>query len=442
MKLKTLTFIISVFLSTSSFAQDYSASQENSLLGLSNSSESTALGLPGYNPPAQPNYNQQNSYTNNTSQNNIYSQTQTTQNTTQLPAGLVNTWNKVMHTDLAQPAKNAGAAIMNTQVTPKGLGVAALALSTGTMASGSLSKAAMVEGAAYVGSAGAFGYLLAHPDKIDTYLGQHPEQVPSFTDYLENKKAHAADQANYDYYDRIERALGLDGSDLEHQQQIEASALWQQLLAQVEGQIQAINIDLTNQGKQPSCTIQDLQKLTWDKKSFDSLNLPTSPSLFPLDGTAPLYSVNSYAELSNNYTKYKDKTVNPIIQQQDHIPSYKSIELFLQHKGITINKTYISSNGKTKEYQRLSSLENNTSAVATPEEIHKMGRTNGPKNKDLYPLDAQNLEFATAKDIASTAYAIATHTGRNYNITADQYIDSAMTLYVRNKMLCLYDIPY
>lgn len=192
----------------------------------------------------------------------------------------------------------------------------------------------------------------------------------------------------------------------------------------------------------PSCTVQDLEKLTWGKKNFDALNLPTNPMPFPKDGTAPLYSVNSFANLKNNYKTYSKKTINPIIQEQDHIPSYKAIEVFLIHKGIVIDKGYVNDKGNTDEYDRLASLENNTSAIVTPKEIHKMGRTNGPKNGSLYEIDATNLELATAKDIVSTAYAIATATANTYNVTPEQYINSAMTLYLRNKMLCLYDIPY
>lgn len=445
MKIKMLCVMIGLVLAQTGQAQNYNANQESSYLGVSNAQEGSALGVPGgnYNNSSPINNNTYNTQMqSNDSNQNIYSQTQTTQNPTQLPPRMVNMWNKVMHTDLVQPAKNAGAAIMNTQVTPKGLGMAALALSTGSIATGSVATAAKWETAAYVGSAATFGYLLAHPDTLQTYLGEHPEQVPSFTDYLENKKAHAADQANYDYYDKIERTLGLDGSDLIEQQQIEASALWQQYLEEVEKKAQVIDSQLVQQNQQPTCSVENLKTLLLDKRSFEALSLPTNPVIFPKDGTAPLYSVNSFANLRTNYKKYSKSTVNPIIQEQDHIPSYKAIEAFLIHKKLVIDKSYINSKGNNDTYERLAKLNNNTSAIATPDEIHEKGRTNGPKNKELYPEDATELQLATFKDIATTAYAIATSSGKSYNITPEQYINSSMTLYLRNKMLCLYDVPY
>jgi hypothetical protein len=52
--------------------------------------------------------------------------------------------------------------------------------------------------------------------------------------------------------------------------------------------------------------------------------------------------------------------------------------------------------------------------------------------------DSENLFKATVLDITTTALSFQLNS--KYNISATDYIQSAMTVYARNKMLCLYDV--
>ena len=54
--------------------------------------------------------------------------------------------------------------------------------------------------------------------------------------------------------------------------------------------------------------------------------------------------------------------------------------------------------------------------------------------------DAKNLLEATILDIATTAYLF--YSNNKYNIIPEDYIKSSMVIVARNKLLCMYDVPY
>lgn len=54
--------------------------------------------------------------------------------------------------------------------------------------------------------------------------------------------------------------------------------------------------------------------------------------------------------------------------------------------------------------------------------------------------DASDLLAATKKDIATMAYMFQSYP--QYGVGSLDYIKSAMTVYERNKLLCMYDVKY
>mgnify|MGYP003453815497 FL=1 len=144
--------------------------------------------------------------------------------------------------------------------------------------------------------------------------------------------------------------------------------------------------------------------------------------------------VNTFKRLKDGY----ENTTKVVKLEQDHIPSYAAIDKYLNDHGISTKTTYKTSS-KGKVTIRDKDLEGNETAIATPTAIHKLGRTYAGRNyKAKIDKDSKNLLEATIKDIATTAYWFSRN--NQYNITAQDYIKSAMYIYVRNKMLCIYDV--
>ena len=95
-----------------------------------------------------------------------------------------------------------------------------------------------------------------------------------------------------------------------------------------------------------------------------------------------------------------------------------------------------------------SNLELNSSSITIPTELHQKGsktyggrnRKKNSNNESLMVQDAKNLKEATISDIAITAYLFTINT--KYHIKKEDYIKSSMTIVARNKLLCMYDVPY
>ena len=174
------------------------------------------------------------------------------------------------------------------------------------------------------------------------------------------------------------------------------------------------------------CDINSVKQLLLPYKQFETTINQALPKI--QQQPTQILNVNTYKNLVDGY-----KTANKIIpQNQDHIPSYAAMEMYLNNHGITIK--YFGVAGK-----RDSDVQKNETAISVPEDIHKLGRTYvGRNTKIQINNDANDLLVATIKDITTTAYRL--YQNPQYNITVDNYIQSAMYIYARNKILCLYDV--
>lgn len=152
-------------------------------------------------------------------------------------------------------------------------------------------------------------------------------------------------------------------------------------------------------------------------------------------------NVNTYKQngISYNNNKPQLSLINNNYEEheQDHMPSYYALEDFFGLPHVSLKRNH--------------NLNSNASTIDVLKSWHKKGRTFGNKNnKDKrnifgikykiipkYKRDSKDLEWATRKDLIIMAYIIAKW-GTIQELI--DFKDSAVKLYTRNKLLCLYDI--
>ncbi len=178
---------------------------------------------------------------------------------------------------------------------------------------------------------------------------------------------------------------------------------------------------MQNNKLNPNCNISVVESLMMPHKQFESTVNLVLPKI--QNNPTQILDVNTYIELKNNYDKS-----SIIRQNQDHVPSYGALNSFFIKHGIQVPKNRANS-----------TLEKNSSSITIPEDIHKQGRTySGRNSKNQINNDSNNLLLTTVKDITTIAYLFLKNP--KHNISADDYIQSSMILYARNKMLCMYDV--
>lgn len=277
-----------------------------------------------------------------------------------------------------------------------------------------------------------FVYLLTHPEKLDSWLSTHPEQIEPLTNYVDKKISTAKNQEELDKYLNFKDKLALgvsqsQATDLEQDQD------WQTIKLEVESAIANTDATLIQNNQMPQqCNINVVQQLQLPHIQFDS----SINSILPTIQHTPtnVLNVNTYKQLKKQY----NGRTSILRLQQDHIPSYAAIEQFFINHNIKTKSSFKIVNNK-KITLRDTDLEYNETAIAVPEDIHMFGRTFGGKNtSNQIQQDSQNLLLATIKDITTTSYGF--YKNPQYNITLNDYIQSAMYIYARNKMLCLYDV--
>lgn len=301
----------------------------------------------------------------------------------------------------------------------------------------------IVGGVALSGVAG-YNYLIQHPEKMGDFFSTHPELLDEFTRYVDYRIENAKTQEEYDIFDNVKQKLALDlNENIAQDIKLNNDSQYQLLENDVRNEAIAIDRVLTQNNQLPKCDIFVVSLLITNKKQFEN-NLNNAynngvfiglPQVQSIPNKTTILDVNTFFRLKKAY-QTSDKSLS---LEQDHIPSYAAIDKFLLNHGISTKTTYRLNSNNEKETVRDSDLEANETAIATPREIHKLGRTYGGRN---YPAkiteDSQNLFEATMKDIATIAYWYSLNP--QFNITAQDYIKSAMYIYVRNKMLCLYDV--
>lgn len=214
------------------------------------------------------------------------------------------------------------------------------------------------------------------------------------------------------------------------------STLFASLSKELTVEFDKVNTTYENDSRIKICT----------KQLAETYLIDTPPPLFYLNINSklpqisgqPVLNVNTYKKNLDNYDIYKKNTLAAIeVHEQDHVPSYYALEDFFGLPHIPTKRNY--------------NLNNNASTIDLLKRWHKKGRTHGKKNtKDKrqifgistsitpkYKKDSNDLDIATRKDLIIMAYVIAKDGTANDLI---KFKKSAIELYTRNKLLCLYDI--
>lgn len=132
------------------------------------------------------------------------------------------------------------------------------------------------------------------------------------------------------------------------------------------------------------------------------------------------FDVNSY-KLLTDFSAVGDKMEN------DHILAKATLRDFFARR--------LNLNDIPKETYK--NIINNGTAITVTEDMHKAGRTWGNKNSDIVRnKDIKNLKWTTMADLTNHFVYIARQ-GNTQNL--QDFIESAIVLYLRNKNLCLYN---
>lgn len=308
----------------------------------------------------------------------------------------------------------------------------------------SAEKALVVGAVGYVTIKATADYLIEHPNTIANWLSTHPNEVEPLTKYVDKKIDNAKTQEDYDKYSNFKQQLALDiDQNIAEDLAVENDPIYKSLETEVRNEIQIVDTALVQNNQMPNyCSVNVISTLTMDRKQFENtINTVNSngvfvglPQIEAVANQTSILDVNTFKRLKDGY----ENSSKVVKLEQDHIPSYAAIDKYLNDHGISTKTTYKTSS-KGKVTIRDKDLEGNETAITTPKEIHKLGRTYAGRNyKAKIDKDSKNLLEATIKDIATTAYWFSRN--NQYNITAQDYIKSAMYIYVRNKMLCIYDV--
>lgn len=331
--------------------------------------------------------------------------------------------------------------IMNTPITKE-------TLTTGAQRAGAVilaNKGKVALGTLAVGGVLWYNYLISHPEKMSEFFAVHPDLLEKFTLYVDYRIEHAQTQEEYDTFANVKQQLALDiDQNVADDLALEKDPMYKSIETEVRDEIQIVDTALVQNNKMPNyCSVNVISKLVMPRKQFENtINTISNngvfiglPQIQKVAKQTNILDVNTFKRLKDGY-KNSSKALE---LEQDHIPSFAAIDKYLNDHGITTKTTYKINAKGLKENIRDLELEGNATAISTPYAIHKLGRTFGGNNyKAKVEKDSKNLLEATIKDIATTAYWFSRN--NQYNITAQDYIKSAMYIYVRNKMLCIYDI--
>lgn len=198
---------------------------------------------------------------------------------------------------------------------------------------------------------------------------------------------------------------------------------YQKIYHEVENNIHRKDKELAQQGKLPqNCSLEQLKVFNLKPKEFESEINIKLPKINKKDDTI-YFDVNSYNQLSKNYL---NKTQ---LLEHDHIPSFSALNIYLKNHGLEPIENRVKQNSST---------------ISIPEKYHlEWSRTYSGRNfqkindeaKNIF--DSKHLFLATIKDISAMAW----HIQKNGNSgEMKTYLIHSMTIYIRNKLLCIYDI--
>lgn len=317
--------------------------------------------------------------------------------------------------------------IFNAPITKEGL------INGAKIASGFVvaNKFKFIVGGTVLSGVAGYNYLIDNPEKMGEFFASHPNLLDEFTRYVDYRIGNAKTQEELDTFNNVKHKLALD-QNINNAQSIaiENDPIYQTIEQDVREEVDKTVLAIDQSGNMPQCNINVVAQLLGDKKIFNNGVNNILPQI--ISSPTKILNVSSYKELKSNY----DYNMVPDKLTPDHIPSYGALAKYFESHQFNLPP-------------RLNSnLEGNSSSIMIPTELHEnTSRTYGGRNKkqnnkkeSLMLQDAQNLLDATILDIAVTAYFFTINT--KYHIKAEDYIKSSMIIVERNKLLCMYDVPY
>lgn len=313
---------------------------------------------------------------------------------------------------------------------------------------------------------------------IGDYLDTHPERMQLVENIIQYKLSQARKDNNTLAYEQLMKLL--DDLNFNERSRKAQEALetqnedWQNIYKEVLEKIAETRKQMDDNGQTPNCS--DSQRLAIFEALIDTpnqfntniaINALTNPHPFVLQQKqSDYFYVNSYIVNYNMFESMKTaKLAENESKEQDHIPSYAAIETyFIKEEEFPLNlpKKYRNNKDgtKTEIIGRHENLANNLTTIMINTSLHKRGRTWGQLNSvEQITKDSQDLLIATAKDIATMIYRIkyaylVTETRKKRKVDiqplnyennqsewerkSNEYLESSMTIYKRNRYLCLY----
>lgn len=277
--------------------------------------------------------------------------------------------------------------------------------------------------------------IARQPEALDNYLEKNPTKIDAFVSKAVDKYYENIDNNDGQLYVNLLDKMGIDivgitidypSSSLKTKQEqddLEKTAEFATEFAFV----QKIADDYDRKNKIICNNIDDIKKV-FTMTGSDFKKYMDKKGFVPINDNLPTpYNVDQFSKL---------KAKKDIIER-DHIPSYKALELFFLSKNITRKDLLIQKKTK-KGSPRYIYLANNATSINLPYSLHRDNRTTGDRNK-YYSIqdavDSLSLRFATFKD-----YATLLVLKRNNSLEYNKLKVSFISLYERNKMLCLYDL--
>lgn len=318
--------------------------------------------------------------------------------------------------------------IFNAPITKEGL------INGAKVASGFVvaNKFKFIVGGTVLSGVAGYNYLIDHPEKMEEFFATHPTLLDEFTRYVNYRIDNAKTQEELETFNNVKNKLALD-QNINNAQTIaiENDPIYKTIEEEVREEVDKTILAIDQSGNMPQCNINIVAQLLEPEDYFHNGINNILPNIQNIP--TKILNVNTYQNLKKHN---KGKLVTDKLTA-DHIPSYGALAQYFSSWSLPIPTIRTDSD-----------LELNSSSIAIPTELHQKGsRTYGGRNRkknsnneSLMVQDAKNLKEATISDIAITAYLFTINT--KYHIKKEDYIKSSMIIVARNKLLCMYDVPY
>lgn len=258
-----------------------------------------------------------------------------------------------------------------------------------------------------------------HPEKIEYLLESHPSLIPTVEKYV----------GKYEWGEKYLDNIAVGEKYWTVQSDLESTQDWQDALKAVKVQVvaEAYKRDSDMSCKNPTYAQEVWKAMASSPDDFKNSPYTARARSYEINQSGNLLSkggvdildVNSY-EILTDYSAKGDNLEN------DHIPAKAQLKLFIEKKL-----------GKVNVVKPLN-IEENGTVMTVSIDMHKFGRTRGGKNQPgQINADSVALKTATIKDLTNHFLFMK----NKYGITSqemNQFIESAIILWNRNKSLCLY----